>query len=187
MARLLPVDPFDLIIFGGHGDLALRKLMPALWHRHVDGQFSDDSRIIAGGRSPMDLSDYIGQLKSAVAISDEKSWQAFADRISYLSLDAEDVSTWHTLSESLQGRENVIRAFYLAMPPALFGPVAENIREAGLKTSNMRIVVEKPVGNDFQSAQVINDQVAAGIDIPTDGEVRRENYIHYHCRNLEGI
>ena len=51
MAQLLPVDVFDLIIFGGSGDLAMRKLLPALYHRDRDGQFTGDSRIVAVGRA----------------------------------------------------------------------------------------------------------------------------------------
>jgi len=47
MAQLVPVDTFDLIIFGGTGDLAMRKLLPALYHRDLDGQVTADSRIIA--------------------------------------------------------------------------------------------------------------------------------------------
>ncbi len=59
MAQLIPVRPFDLIIFGGNGDLATRKLLPALFHRYSDGQFSDDSRIIGVGRSPMAQDAYL--------------------------------------------------------------------------------------------------------------------------------
>ena len=59
MAKLLPVDSFDLIIFGGTGDLAMRKLLPALYHRDRDGQFTGDSRIIATGRSELIQDEYL--------------------------------------------------------------------------------------------------------------------------------
>ena len=179
MAQLLPVDPFDLVIFGGNGDLALRKLMPALWHRHLDGQFSDDSRILAVGRSAMDRSDYLNDVESALKANlkaekpnteNDQAWSAFINRISYINLDALDVATWDDLVAALQGRDVQVRAFYLATPPSLFGAVARNIRQAGLKTGDMRLVLEKPVGNDFQSAREINDQVAECFD---EGQVFR--------------
>lgn len=164
MAQLLPVDPFDLVIFGGSGDLALRKLMPALWHRHCDGQFSDDSRIIAIGRSPVPRDEYVAQVSQSVTgdagtAPAGDDWFSFINRLEYVWLDALAPDTWDPLIETLSGREGVIRAFYLAMPPALFGAVAQHIRDRGLMTDDMRLVLEKPVGNDFGSAQQINDQV----------------------------
>ncbi|MCB1644966.1 MAG: glucose-6-phosphate dehydrogenase [Pseudomonadales bacterium] len=164
MAQLLPVDDFDLIIFGGSGDLALRKLLPALWHRHCDGQFPVSSRIISIGRSEIDRSGYLELLEKTLTENIDLSgrqelWQAFVDRISYLEVDALDSGTWSPLAEMLAGRDDVIRAVYLATPPSLFGPVARGFREAGLCVPEMRIVLEKPVGRDFESAQVINDEV----------------------------
>ena len=61
----------------------------------------------------------------------------------------------------LQGREDIIRAIYLATPPSLFGPVAQGFKENGLMTENMRIVLEKPVGDNYAAAKAINDEVGA--------------------------
>ena len=173
MAQLLPVDPFDLVIFGGSGDLALRKLLPALWHRHLDGQFSEDSRILAVGRSPIEREKFIGQIKASICGEgndelDAVSWQKFIDRLQYLSLDVLDTGSWDELAVQLSGREDVIRVFYLAVSPNLFGVIARHIRARSLITENMRIVLEKPVGNDVESAREINDQV---------GECFNENQI----------
>lgn len=173
MASLNPVSPFDLIIFGGAGDLALRKLLPALWHRHRDGQFSDDSRIIAVGRGPMDRAAYVALVRDALIESrredvDPEHWQHFTRRLEYVSLDVMCPASWSELQAMLSDREHVVRAFYLAMPPGLFGAVASNIRQCGLLTRDMRIVLEKPVGNDAESARRINDQV---------GECFQENQI----------
>ena len=88
MAQLNPVDPFDLIIVGGNGDLAVRKLIPSLFHRHRDKQFSDDSRIIAIGRVEISRAAYIKEVKSALmpAVStDESEFDLFSDRL-HLSL-----------------------------------------------------------------------------------------------------
>ena len=92
MAQMNPVEPFDLIIFGGTGDLALRKLIPALWHRHCDGQFPEGSRIIAIGRTALSLEDYVASFTMQDADTDER-WSSFVERINYLHLEATDSGT----------------------------------------------------------------------------------------------
>ena len=174
MAELLPVDPFDLIIFGGGGDLAMRKLLPALYRRDRDGQISADSRILAAGRSAVSRDAFIDQVHAAVCASlredrvDPALWERFVARLDYFELDALQPSTWTALEASLLGHEQKIRAVYLATPPDLFGPVAEGFRSNGLISEDMRIVLEKPVGSDYASACAINDAV---------GRCFRENQI----------
>lgn len=58
MAKFVPVDPFDIVIFGGTGDLSRRKLLPALWHRWLDGQIPENSTIVGTARSDMDSGAY---------------------------------------------------------------------------------------------------------------------------------
>ena len=76
MAKLLPVDEFDLIIFGGTGDLAMRKLLPALYHRDRDGQITGDSRIIAVGRSALDRGAYLEQAPRGRHAAEARAWLA---------------------------------------------------------------------------------------------------------------
>jgi glucose-6-phosphate 1-dehydrogenase len=166
MAQLNPVDPFDLVIFGGAGDLALRKLLPALWHRHCDGQLPPESRIIGVGRSPLNRDEYLALVAESIEASflegDEQThWPPFAKRIDYVEVDAMDADTWDPLCACLEGRESVLRAIYLATPPSLYGPVARGFHQRNLMVPNMRIVLEKPVGRDFASARDINDEVGA--------------------------
>ncbi len=162
MVQLKPVDPFDFIIFGGTGDLALRKLIPALWHRHCDDQLPLGSRIIAVSRGSATKDEYVGTLRDHLseAMKDPR-WADFVERIYYVSLDATDSTTWVDLVELLDGRETVTRAVYLATPPTLFGPVSKGLVDANLKTQSTRIVIEKPVGHDFESARQINDEVGS--------------------------
>ncbi len=63
MAKFIPVDIFDLVIFGGAGDLALRKLLPALYHRDRDSQMPDDCRIISLGRSDISQEDFLEKVR----------------------------------------------------------------------------------------------------------------------------
>jgi glucose-6-phosphate 1-dehydrogenase len=167
MAKLLPVQLFDLVIFGGTGDLSMRKLLPALYHRDRDGQFPAGSRIIAVGRGEMQREDYLAEVETALRNNlvagdfDEGLWQVFSARLDYVRADAMDHDSWAGLVDILAGHEDRTRVVYLATAPGLFGPIAVGFRNNDLITANSRIVLEKPVGTDFQSAYEINEQVGA--------------------------
>ena len=170
MAQLLPVDTFDLIIFGGTGDLAMRKLLPAMYHRTRDGQISADSRIISVGRSDMSRDRYIKLVDEALRTNlkegefDAKDWQAFESRLHYVNADAMQPENWTILCDLLSGEHERTRVIYLATAPSLFGPIAAGFDANKLITDSTRIVLEKPVGHDLQSARTINDEVGRCFD-----------------------
>ncbi len=167
MAQFNPVDVFDLIIFGGAGDLALRKLMPALFHRDGDSQLPPDSRIISLGRRQLERDDFLQRVEASLRARlpagelNDENWQSFASRLEYISADAWDPSTWNHLVAALKEHENRIRVVYLATAPDLYGSVAAGFHQRGLVHDDVRIVLEKPVGRDLDSARAINDAVGA--------------------------
>jgi glucose-6-phosphate 1-dehydrogenase len=175
MAKLIPVETFDLVIFGGTGDLAMRKLLPALYHRHRDGQFTSDSRIVSVGRSTLSRKKYREQVKAALQKNlvegefEAGQWKTFAARIEYLCLDAMAPEEWAPLAELLAGSQERTRVYYLATAPGLFGPIAKGLKANALVTESSRIVLEKPLGRDLESASAINDAV---------GKCFRENQIY---------
>jgi glucose-6-phosphate 1-dehydrogenase len=181
MAKFIPVDIFDLVIFGGAGDLALRKLMPALYHRDLDGQLPAGCRIISVGRSALPHDEFLGMVGDALRrkLPDSEFsaefWQSFSERLQYIQADALDPSGWQDLQQVLQGFEDRIRVFYLATAPKLFGAIAAGLSQNGLITSEVRIVLEKPVGNDYASACEINDRV--GECFPEDSIFRIDHYL----------
>ena len=175
MAQLVPVDTFDLIIFGGTGDLAMRKLLPALYHRDCDGQITADSRIIAASRGELSREDYLGTVESSLRDSladgdfDDANWQTFSQRIHYVHADALEHGNWNALVDILQGHDDRVRVAYLATAPSLFGPISKGLKSNGLITDSSRIVLEKPLGRDVESAREINNAV---------GECFREEQIY---------
>ena len=181
MAKLVPVELFDLIIFGGTGDLAMRKLLPALYHRHGDGQFTGDSRIIAAGRSALTRKKYLDKVRQALSDNladgefDAGQWKSFSSRIHYLQLDALAHDQWDSLVELLAGHEDRIRVVYLATAPSLFGAIAKGFKANGLVTKDSRIVLEKPVGHDQASATKINN--AVGKCFAEDQVYRIDHYL----------
>ncbi len=166
MAKLIPVSSFDCVVLGGTGDLALRKLMPALFHRWKDGQIPADCRIIGVSRSDMSGTDYLRLVREKFSeynknetISDD-DWAAFEKQVDYVQVNVGNANGgWDKIAVILKGNENKIRMFYLALPPALYGDVCANISNAGLKTQKTRVVLEKPIGSDLTTAREINDAV----------------------------
>lgn len=167
MAQFVPADPFDLVIFGGTGDLSRRKLLPALFHRDHDKQFSDCSRIIAVSRGDLSQQDFVTFVRDALeehlgeGAFDEATWQRFSTRLNYHQLDVTTEEGWPELGSKLSDEATHIRTYYLATMPSLFGSTARNLAQAGLVNSRARIVLEKPVGHDFESALEINREVGS--------------------------
>jgi glucose-6-phosphate 1-dehydrogenase len=169
MAHFIPAEPFDLVIFGGTGDLARRKLLPALFHREIDGQFSPDSRIVASSRKDLPRDAFVAFVRRALEEHlprdiDEEAWARFAGRLHHHRQDVTADTGWDGLHETLAGGDGHIRVFYLAMLPSLYGPTASHLARAGLLDPRARIVLEKPVGEDFDSARRINDEVGRVFD-----------------------
>jgi glucose-6-phosphate 1-dehydrogenase len=157
------VAPCDLVVFGGGGDLAMRKLLPALVRRDADGQLTADTAIIAVGRSPATSADFrtrvAGQLAQHAGDVSNDVRERFLARITYFGLDATDGAALAALGTALSDQPGRVRAFYLATAPDLFGPIAAALQQAGLVTPASRVVLEKPLGRDLASSQAINDAV----------------------------
>ncbi len=166
----VPVAPCDFVVFGGTGDLAVRKLLPALYLRDRDGQLPGETRIVAVSRAGLDEAGYRDKIRGELprfvrsAELDDATVERFVARLSHVSLDIDDVTSWpelvHRLSDAHTDPDRV-RVFYLAIAPALFGPVSSRLAEHGLVTDASRLVLEKPIGHDLASAREINDAVGA--------------------------
>jgi glucose-6-phosphate 1-dehydrogenase len=161
-----PLPNFDLILFGGTGDLALRKLLPALYRRMVAGQLSADSRIIGVARSEISREEYLSQVETSCKAHvggefDPKQWARFSEQLSYFKIDANVEGDFKAFAESFKGREKCERAFFLSTAPDLFAPICEGLARNNLVTSCSRVVLEKPLGHDRASSALINERVGA--------------------------
>ena len=138
VARVVPVSPFDLVVFGGTGDLARRKLLPALYYRDLAGQIPDDARIVGVARSELSTEAYreraLEALKSFVPAAELKDacLRRFIGRITYARVDVSSTEGWDALAAVLKGREDRVRAFYLALEPRFFGPICERLKASGV-------------------------------------------------------
>ncbi|MCW1956824.1 glucose-6-phosphate dehydrogenase [uncultured Lentibacter sp.] len=160
VSRVIPVEPFDLVVFGASGDLAQRKILPGLFHRFAVGQMPEAARIIGVARSEMDVAAFRAQVGQSLtgfspsAAGDAALVAAFLQKISYVTVDATGDSGWAELAAQL--RQDVVRAFYLSVSPSLFGVIAQSLHSHGIATPESRIVVEKPFGHDLKTAEALN-------------------------------
>lgn len=162
--------PTDIIIFGGSGDLALRKILPALYYRHKDGQLPEKGRIIAVGRQPLTRQQYVAEAETScrehVAEGDFNTyvWHHFSTRLDYVMMDANDATHYSTLTAVLSNNPCEGRIFYLATPSQIFAAICRNLKGADVITPQSRVVLEKPLGSDLASFREINRQVLECFD-----------------------
>jgi glucose-6-phosphate 1-dehydrogenase len=158
--------PFDLVLFGGTGDLAVRKLYPALYFGFRDGIFAR-ACIVGAARQPLSTPEYRALLDREVpqhieaADFDRGLWQRVLDRVQYVSIDAGSADSVGQLRALLSAEAAACRIFYLATSPTLFVPLCQHLAAAGLITPSARVVLEKPLGRDLASSRAINDAVGA--------------------------
>jgi len=171
-AHTLPTS-CDFTVFGGTGDLALRKLLPSLYHRDLEGQLPDDTRILGVSRSVLDDDGWRDEVRTALtthvapADLDTATLDRFLGRLRHLMLDAEQPDHWHRFHALLKDRpraEETVRVFYLAVAPSLFGAISQRLDEIGVVDERARVVLEKPIGHDLASAQAVNDAVGHVFD-----------------------
>ncbi|WP_120633408.1 glucose-6-phosphate dehydrogenase [Ruegeria sp. EL01] len=163
VSRVIPVDPFDLVLFGATGDLAQRKILPGLYHRFEVGQMPDKARIIGTARSDMNSDGFRDLLRASMQkfAPDFKAdtLDQFLSRVEYVPVDALGDAGWKTLGKSLS--DDAVRAFYLSVGPSLFSGIAQRLHDHGMATPDSRIVVEKPFGHDLASAKALNEGLRA--------------------------
>ena len=156
---------FDLILFGGTGDLVWRKLMPALFQAFRHGSLPAGGRIVGIARDDLTDTQYRALIKSRfdhVELAKrptEEEFARFADLLFYLRMDLSKSADYAALASKLQERTVDTIVMYLATAPGLFTTFCEQIAAAGLMRPNMRVVLEKPLGHDLESNRAINASV----------------------------
>ncbi|MBI4400871.1 MAG: glucose-6-phosphate dehydrogenase [Nitrospirae bacterium] len=179
-ARSLAAEPCTLIIFGGSGDLARRKLVPALYNLLLDGILPPNYAVLGIGRKPLSDLDFRTSSREGVekysrqALVDRK-WAEFETHLFYLSGAIDDPDLYENLKARVEKMEADLRLpghriFYLAVPPTSVASACEGLQRAGLvhrpdsSSPFCRVIVEKPIGRDLESARQINATVGKVFD-----------------------
>ena len=157
VAATLP-QACDFTVFGGTGDLALRKILPALYHRDLEGHLPPDTRIIGVSRSELDDDGYRAEVRAGLETHlapehlDPDAVERLLGRLHHLCLDSASSEGWHLLHDLLKDRpraDETVRVFYLAVAPRLFGPTCARLAEIDVVDERARVVMEKPIGHDL--------------------------------------
>ena len=156
---------FDLVLFGGTGDLAWRKLMPALFQAFRHGTLPEGGRIIGIGRDKHSHEQYRDLIKARfdkVELAKRPSaeeFARFAALLEFIPMDLSKVADYAALAESLNARRAQTVVMYVATAPSLFTMVCEQLAAVGLNAPHIRVVLEKPLGHDLASNRAINQTV----------------------------
>ena len=161
---------FNFVLFGATGDLAMRKILPALFSAHLDGKLHQAGRIICISNLALNQDAYLEWIQTQVqphlssyfdgpdAARNGVSWDSFLARVSYVVVDATNAADYALLGAQLT--ENAVTVYYLATSAKLFEPICNNLAASGISLERARVVLEKPLGYDLRTSQAINDAVA---------------------------
>lgn len=170
-------DPFAMVIFGAHGDLTKRKLIPAIYALYVQNLLPENFAIVGTSRTEKTDEEFRDQMRESVikygegVTLENASWERFSKSLYYRPGNAKDAASYADLKTTLdelkekhgtQGHH----IFYLSTSPSLYSPIIENLARAGLATKRKthepawpRIVVEKPFGHDLKSARELDERL----------------------------
>jgi glucose-6-phosphate 1-dehydrogenase len=171
-------EPSTLIIFGGSGDLTRRKLIPALYRLSQQRLLPAGFTVVGISRSPMNNEQYRAMLRTWIdksaedSSSDSATWESFAEGIFYIAADYRDPAAYQKLTSFMSENEPARRTggnrlFYLATAPSDYAAIVRNLGAANLSTENengsgwVRIIIEKPFGQDLKSARELNKEVSS--------------------------
>lgn len=183
-AQVIPVSPFTITVFGASGDLARKKLFPALWQRALAGQLPADSCIIGVARQPytdeefraiisQTLEESLTKHSAADAVA-RQQLPGFIDRIRYLCLDATDTTGWASYAKLIAPLPQP-HLFYFAVAPTLAADLCGRLSECGALKADGRIVLEKPFGHNLSSAHQLNKTIREAL--PECNVYRIDHYL----------
>lgn len=159
-----------IVLFGATGDLAKRKLFPALYSLYREGQLADNFVVVGSGRRQLTKNEFYEHIKKSLdefsRYSVTEDWEEFISHFYYTSLEIKDTNDYEellTLISSLEVQYEIPgnRLFYLAIAPELFETVVYNLHKMELSKTEgwRRLIIEKPFGHDLKSAQELNEKI----------------------------
>ena len=154
----------DILLIGGDGDLAIRKLYPALVTLESAGQLGNVGTITAVSRNADSTEELLDKMLPNLKGSDgfcEKSWESFKQRFGCLKGDASSPEVFNEYQKTLPADSDGV-VVYLAVPPKVFGGACRALKAAGLAIDSTRLVIEKPLGSDRESFRQLNEEMRDG-------------------------
>jgi glucose-6-phosphate 1-dehydrogenase len=158
-------DPHVIVLFGAGGDLAARKLIPGFFHLQAAGLLPDEWRIVGNADQDFDDEGFREHARESIekfgrrGIA-ESDFEGFQRRLSYVPISAGTDALGHKIADARKQIDGDCRLLhYLAVPPAAFGAITEELASLELTGPEARVVMEKPFGHDYESAVKLNELV----------------------------
>jgi len=160
----LELSPFHAIIFGGNGDLALRKIYPALYHRYADGQIDFDFLVIPVIRKPIVREDFITRIRKFIENETnknqiQKTLDAFCEKVTPIVIPTHEEQYYAELKTITSANPSFQNIFYFSTPSSAFGDISHQLKINGLAGTSSKVVLEKPLGDSLKSAIAINARI----------------------------
>ncbi|MBI5557044.1 MAG: glucose-6-phosphate dehydrogenase [Deltaproteobacteria bacterium] len=154
----------DFVIFGALGDLCRRKLITSLYHLERVGLIEAETKIIGVARRDETTESFVGKMKDSLDQFlkwdfEQSVWARLSARLAYVHIDMAKPEEYVKLC-GLVDQQSRVMTNYFAVPPSIYGDICLGLKTAGLVNGETRVVLEKPIGHDFDSSQAINDEVA---------------------------
>jgi glucose-6-phosphate 1-dehydrogenase len=155
------IKPFNIVIFGGDGDLSKRKIVPALYHRYVDKQLNVDFDIYCISRSLDDEAAFKAELKKFISLTlakgeDAKELNSFLKHLKLLKIAQNNDASYDVLKIQLDESRDRQTIYYFSVPSSAFSEICDTLKSSGLVQDNSKVVLEKPLGRDLKSSKSIN-------------------------------
>ena len=154
----------DIVIFGGQGDLAMRKIFPAIYHRFKAKQINNNSRVFVISRGEVSQTEFKANLKEKLTNNiqdvDQKIVAELLKLCKYIKADLTQESSLAVLKDDLREDDNIVRVYYFSVSSSIFGDITRNLHAEKLITPESRVVLEKPLGQDSASSKLINSEIS---------------------------
>jgi len=154
----------DIVIFGGLGDLAMRKIFPAIYHRFKAKQINNNSRVFVISRGEVSQTEFKANLKEKLTNNiedvDQKIVAELLKLCKYIQADLTQESSLAVLKDDLREDNNIVRVYYFSVSSSIFGDITRNLHAEKLITPESRVVLEKPLGHDSASSKLINSEIS---------------------------
>ncbi len=163
MVSSTKIEPIDFVLFGTLGDLARRKLLPSLYQLEKASLLHDGTNLIGVARQAMTNAEFVEAVRGNIEefmgeTICEDTWSRFSKRLKYVVINMVDPKDYKKLCKHVDVER--VMVCYFATPPSIFGDICRGMDSAGVIDESVRVVLEKPIGHDFESSEVINNQVA---------------------------
>lgn len=162
-------NAFNIVVFGGDGDLAVRKIYPAIFHRMLDGQIEDAFNVVAITRKEPKREEFVNHLKSFLIDSDgspatAENMDRFISKVKLIRAESPSIVDYAELKAFLNEFPTYDNIYYFSTPSSAFGLISNTLKACQLINKQTKVVLEKPLGNSLESSNAINAEIMEAFD-----------------------